>query len=777
MKGQPPLTKFAGYEVVRELGRGAMGVVFLVRRPGFDRELALKTIAGARAGNPLSRERFRREAKLLARVSHPGVIRVHDAGEEQGVLYYVMDLVKGESLEELVARRGPLPEREACALLREVAHALAAIHEAGIVHRDLKPANVLLEAATGHPLIADFGLALELESDEERLTRSGASVGTPDYMSPEQVRAAKDVDARSDVHALGAILYFALTGRAPFLATSMDELVRQILLEAPARPGLFSKGVSGGVEAACFHALEKDRDERPPSADAFALELERALAAPPPSRWSPARVFSATLVALLVGGAALAHRWLGAGEEPDLRAETAELAALSSANASRAEAALVEGRRALIERDMGRAVEAVDVVRVRLPEDPRAYAILARALTPARLDAREEDPGRVERAREALEHAVALAPRDPGVALARVHFLLRDRALPEVQSILREVLARGAALDRLDAAALWVDAIGRTDTPELVPAVASAVAELSTWSTAHYVQGMVLESIDRVPEARVAFERCLALDPRHMEGRLLHARVMSRLDDIEAMRADYALLLADHPDRAELIFGLGFAEERLGHAEEALRLYDRAMELWPEGRTNPVHGRRGLLLHARGGPGDYERARADLERGVAVVPAPRLFEVLADCDLKLGDEEGARYTFERLLAVDPSLDNVLVCGQLEESIMPPARLAAFYREWLPRLRPADRPAVEERIHAAELREQQEKLLSEKQRHDLVSARIKELQLRMKSIQAEFDATSALPAGDEKERRTAALRKRIDENNAYIDETKLLMNKP
>jgi serine/threonine protein kinase len=772
------LTRFAGYEIVRELGRGAMGVVFLARRPGFDRELALKTIAGARAGNPLSRERFRREAKLLARINHPGVIRVHDAGEEQGVLYYVMDVVKGESLEELVARRGPLPEREAGALLVEVARSLAAIHEAGIVHRDLKPANILLDAATRRPLIADFGLALELESDGERLTRSGASVGTPDYMSPEQVRAAKDVDARSDVHALGAILYFALTGRAPFLATSMDELVRQILLEAPARPGLFSKGVSERAEAACFHALAKERADRPETAHAFAVELERALAAPPPSRWCPERVFAAMLVLLLAGGALAAHRWLGVGdEEPALKAERAELAALGSANASRGEAALVEGRRALIENDIGRAIEAVDVARVRLPEDPRAYAILARALTPARLEAGEVDPARVVRARGLLEHALALAPRDPGVALARAHFLLHDRALPEAQTILREVLAHGTALDRLDAAAIWVDRIGRTDQPELAPAVASAVTELPTWSTAHYVHGLVLDSIDRFSEARAALERCLNLEPKHAEGRLLHARVVDSLHDLEAVRADYALLLADHPDRPELMFSLGFAEERLGNGEEALHLYDRAMELWPEGNTNPVYGRRGLLLYERGEPGDLERARDDLEQGVLVVAAPRLFEVLADCDLKLGDDERARDAYERLLAVEPGVKNVLALGKLEERIMPPARLVAFYREQLVRLPAADRPAVEAEIQAAELRQKQEKLLSEKQRLNLVDARMKELNLRLASIKAELDATSALPDGDEKKRRTAAVHKRLDETNAYIKETKLLMNKP
>src|SRR4051812_39912811 len=201
------------YEIEGELGRGAFGVVFRARQDGIARPVAVKVLSTSRAASGNARERFRREARLLAKVHHPGVVAVHDAGEADGLLWYAMDLVAGEALDEVLVRNGPFAPERACEIVRDVALAIGALHGHTILHRDLKPANVLLDAA-GRPLVADFGLALDLSSTDERLTRSGASVGTPSFMSPEQL-AGGELDARADLYALGGLLYTLLTGHEP----------------------------------------------------------------------------------------------------------------------------------------------------------------------------------------------------------------------------------------------------------------------------------------------------------------------------------------------------------------------------------------------------------------------------------------------------------------------------------------------------------------------------------------------------------------------------------
>lgn len=265
------------YQILGEIGRGAMGVVYRGWDPQLERAVAIKAISADAVSGGTAEEivaRFLREAKLAARIVHPGVVTVYDAGEEQGQLYQVMELVDGESLAARL-RRGDFPtQREALELVALVAEALGAAHQAGVVHRDVKPANILI-GRDGRVKVSDFGVAKAV-GEATGLTRTGTTVGSPAYMSPEQVRG-EHVDARSDLFSLGVILYEMLLRKRPFPAETLTTLVYQILNADPfADPQAFGS-LSPEVVAFLKRCLAKDPAQRIPDAAAFAAQA-RALA-------------------------------------------------------------------------------------------------------------------------------------------------------------------------------------------------------------------------------------------------------------------------------------------------------------------------------------------------------------------------------------------------------------------------------------------------------------------------------------------------------------------
>jgi predicted Ser/Thr protein kinase len=271
--GQPRM--FAGYELVREIARGGMGVVYQARQKGLNRIVALKMILGGQIASDEDVRRFRLEAEAAANLDHPGIVPIYEVGVHDGQHFFSMGYIEGESLAALVARGVPDAFRTA-ELMRKVAEAVAFAHAKGVIHRDLKPANVLLDAA-GEPKVTDFGLARRLDSTSE-LTSTGQILGTPSYMAPEQVGArSAEIGPHTDVYGLGATLYCLLTGRPPFQAASpMDTLV-QVLEQAPVAPRLISPAVSPDLETICLKCLKKEPAQRYPSAGEVAAELARFL--------------------------------------------------------------------------------------------------------------------------------------------------------------------------------------------------------------------------------------------------------------------------------------------------------------------------------------------------------------------------------------------------------------------------------------------------------------------------------------------------------------------
>jgi hypothetical protein len=264
-----------GYEVLGELGRGAMGVVYKARQAALNRLVALKMVlSGAHAG-AADLARFRTEAAAIARLQHPNIVQIHEVGQRSGHHYIALEFVDGGSLAQKLNGM-PLPPQEAAQLVQSLARATHYAHEQGVVHRDLKPANILL-TRDGTPKISDFGLAKQLAEDAGQ-TQSGAVLGTPSYMAPEQAEGqAKVVGPLADVYALGVILYEALTGRPPFRAPSVVETLEQVRSQEPVPPRRLLPRVPRNVETICLKCLEKEPRRRYASAGALAEDLRRFL--------------------------------------------------------------------------------------------------------------------------------------------------------------------------------------------------------------------------------------------------------------------------------------------------------------------------------------------------------------------------------------------------------------------------------------------------------------------------------------------------------------------
>src|SRR6266508_734044 len=263
------------YSLERELGRGGMGVVYLAREVRLDRPVATKLLPPSKASDPKLRERFLREARTAAKLSHPNVIPIHAVEEIGEFVFFAMAYIEGETLTERVRRRGPMAPSEAARVLRDVAWALAYAHGQGVIHRDVKPDNILLES-TGRVLVADFGIASVVTGAGALTGGAGEVVGTPEFMSPAQA-LGEAVDARSDLYSLGIVGYFASSGSLPFEAPkATDVLAKQVTEPAPPVSSA-APGVPRRVAQAIDRCLAKDPAERPESTAALAEQLSRAL--------------------------------------------------------------------------------------------------------------------------------------------------------------------------------------------------------------------------------------------------------------------------------------------------------------------------------------------------------------------------------------------------------------------------------------------------------------------------------------------------------------------
>lgn len=318
---QPPLKSFGGYEIEGELGRGGMGVVYLARQVELNRRVALKMLTGHYGPDEL--QRFLEEAETAAGLNHTNIAHIYEIGEHDGAPFFSMEYVEAGSLADRLRKELP-PAREAAQLLINIARALHVAHQNGVVHRDMKPANVLLDP-DGTPKITDFGIAKRLK-DDTKLTRTGAVMGTPTYMAPEQAKGdSRHVGPAADIYSLGAILYEMLAGRPPFLPEDSETAITvRVLTEDPVSPAYYRPEIPRDLETVCMKCLEKEPRDRYVSAAALAEDLRRflddeSILAKPPNtvvnsiKWlrrNPWKfVASAVALLLIVAGVARLAQW------------------------------------------------------------------------------------------------------------------------------------------------------------------------------------------------------------------------------------------------------------------------------------------------------------------------------------------------------------------------------------------------------------------------------------------------------------------------------------
>ncbi len=270
-----PWPAIPGFEILGEIGRGGMGIVYKARQTKLNRVVALKMLLGGPGVNPKAVARFRAEADAVAQLQHPYIVQIFDIIEHDGQLFLSLEFLAGGNLARRIGGK-PQPPEQSAGYLRMLAKAMQFAHDRGIIHRDLKPSNILL-TADGIPKITDFGLAKRLDGNSST-TKTGAVLGTPDYMSPEQAEGrSRDVGPLTDVYSLGAILYDLLTGQPPFRDEAMVKVLDAVRFKKPKPPSEWNPRVPGDLEAICLKCLEKEPAKRYASAGELADDLGRFL--------------------------------------------------------------------------------------------------------------------------------------------------------------------------------------------------------------------------------------------------------------------------------------------------------------------------------------------------------------------------------------------------------------------------------------------------------------------------------------------------------------------
>jgi tetratricopeptide (TPR) repeat protein len=599
-----------GYEILEELGRGGMGVVYKARQQSLKRLVALKMIRSGELAGPDELARFHREAEMVAQLRHPHIVQIYEIGRHQDQPFFALELLEGGGLDQQL-KGMPQPPREAAQLVEILARAMQAAHERGIIHRDLKPSNILLQQAASRPpnsegeaqaisdfgcrisdfapKITDFGLAKRLDATIG-LTQSGAIVGTPSYMAPEQAQGqVKEITVAADIYALGAILYEMLTGRPPFLAETPLQTLLLVRSQEPVPPRRLQPTVRRDLEIICLKCLHKEPKRRYDSAEALAEDLRRYQAGEPikarpagnaerlwrwcrrkPALASVALLGAILLIVLASGIPVLASLWLRAAANAQ-RAEN---------EYGRAEQNLNEARQ-LVEKHFTLVCE------MELSKEPGTQALQKRLLESARehyqrfLEQRPEDPA----------HQEDLAMAHWRVGLINSQIGSMEKAIEEVQyarNLLESLVEQGRAELQADLARccyllgrLQADGGHYDEGVRTLERSRDLLAELlrshPNDSRLEHEQGNCLLRLGRFlsEAARPEAQKCLEESVQHLENVVRHSP-----DRSEAPQ-----------DLAEAYRLLGTClRETKGQPAAALPLYQRALELQEQlARANPAN--------------------------------------------------------------------------------------------------------------------------------------------------------------------------------------------
>lgn len=552
----PAGTKLGPYVILAPLGTGGMGEVYRATDSRLGREVAVKVLPQD-AGSPVRRERFLREAQAASALNHPGIVTVHDVGHDQGVDFIVMERVEGRTLRDILDA-GPLPVDVALGYARQAAAALAVAHAAGIVHRDLKPQNLMVTPG-GQLKVLDFGLACvesgvvdSVGPTKERLTAFGTVVGTPGYMSPEQIEG-KPVDTRTDVFSLGIVLYEMLTGKAPFGGTSVAAVLYEIVHRVPEPAVRLRPGLSRDVTDVLDAMLNKDPGQR--LADGGEV-LAALSGAPPRSRtgrrdrvgldtlaWVRRHGAWAVAAALLLG-IVVATGFLWKARLPSSPALRTAAAPVPGNAYDR----YLEGLELVKRWDKGTNLDdAIRLFREAAAEDPAFSLAFARLADAERIKyALTRDRTWLDAAGKSADEAVRLNPglAPVQVALGRIHGMRGSNDLAF------------AAFER----ALAIDA----NDPEANQAIARQY-----------------ERLGRLKDAEASYRKALSLDPENLSVLDSFANFLFRQGRFEEAVREWRAVIRLAPDNAAALVNLGSALSETSRFAEAITLYERAVSLKP----------------------------------------------------------------------------------------------------------------------------------------------------------------------------------------------------
>jgi tetratricopeptide (TPR) repeat protein/DNA-binding winged helix-turn-helix (wHTH) protein len=639
-----PGCRIAQYEILELLGGGAMGEVYKARDQRLGRIVALKFLPAELARDPSARRRFLHEAQAVAQLDHPNVATIYEVGEsEGGRAYLALAFYEGETLQRKL-EGGPLPLAEAVGIARQIARGLSAAHQRQIVHRDVKPANIVI-LPDGTIKLLDFGLAKMVGATS--LTRLGASPGTPAYKSPEQTRGEK-VDPRSDLWALGVVLYEMVTGRVPF-GGEYEQAVIYAILNQPPRP--LDGEVPAELVAVIDRALSKDAAERYQTAE----EMEAYLAGVPLEageivRRKPVRArrrrsgswewLSGCLVALVVFGVALGV-WCWKKQRWDFSPEVTRLMEQGDRQEWRGDT----------KRILGNAESTYRKALLLNPENPLIKAQLAALL--CRLESQFPEPSRRQEIRRLVEEAVTQAPDEPMPWVAQARLLLLENKPKEAELAARKALGLGPDFDRgytMLGEALMAQ--GRQD--EGLKELQRGVEVGQGYLRARLAFAFRLKSASRFDEAAVEYRKVLAYDPDHPTAKHnLAAMYLERgayLDALRLFREVYeqsgdprsanslglVYIYLDRIPEAIKILGeayrlepdpttarnLAECYEKIGRKEEARRWYETALSGFD--RNLAMGGSRAYLLYSRSfcaaKLGRYDEALRNIQEAMAAMP-------------------------------------------------------------------------------------------------------------------------------------------------------------
>jgi serine/threonine protein kinase/tetratricopeptide (TPR) repeat protein len=597
------------FQIERTLGSGAMATVFLARDLKHNRWVALKVLRPELA-LAIGPDRFLREIRMAARLSHPGILPLFDSGETAGLLYYTMPYVEGDSLRQRLRQERRLPVEEAVRIAIDVARALAYAHERGVVHRDIKPENILLEK--GEARVVDFGIGLALEeSDAERLTHTGVVIGTPAYMSPEQGAGSATLDHRTDIYSLGCVLYEMLAGEPPFEAPTVQATIVSQMVDPPPRLRKSRPVVPLGIEATVERALAKEPAERFRSATEFAEALLDPLRRP----WWPLRrlsrrmrrtvtLASIGLVTLVSAGLLVARMPSGSRDRPHLRER--DFVLVGDVEGPKNDATLAAAVRELVTTElnqsrfmttMPRSQVAGKLRELGYPDTSFINVDLAKELA-FRSQVRAVVLGRIDSTRSGYALSLRVVDPDGNELASSSGSSSADEIIPTVQRVSRRLREQlGERREDLATNQTLLD-----------------IATPSLPAYRRYVEALERRQHGDLSGSTGLIRSAIALDSGFVSGWIFLGQNYLEAREIDSARIAYAKAL-EHPSRLTPLQRyrlLADAAYTVDHdLPAAIRWYDKYLELMP--RSVGGFNNRGFYLSMLG---RYDEALADFERSI-----------------------------------------------------------------------------------------------------------------------------------------------------------------